>query len=90
MKASTTRFILFLVMLFSFLLWLAFLASVVIYITQNPDSMDAVTGIMAGSGLGAVLGFFFTKLSDGWQFYFRKKGATEDTTTPPTTPPPTS
>jgi hypothetical protein len=67
------RFVLFLVMLLVFVLWLAFFATIIIYIIKNPEKLDTAMGLFTGLGLGAVTGFFTAMLTLSWQFYFRKK-----------------
>lgn len=67
------RMILFLVMLFAFVLWLAFFAGFIFYVLDRPDKLDPALALFSGLGLGTVTGFFTAMLTLGWQFYFRKK-----------------
>jgi H+/Cl- antiporter ClcA len=77
---SLKHFILFVLMLASFL---AFIAMGVFYlmpkVLENPTSIDPMMALLTGLGFGAVAQFYMLLLKDAWQFFFRKKQKDENT-----------
>ncbi|MCK9601465.1 MAG: hypothetical protein M0R06_20655, partial [Sphaerochaeta sp.] len=68
------RLILFMALLGLFAAWLAALIFYLIpLMIAHIDALDAVTGIIAGMGIGGITQVFITLLTLAWQFYFRKK-----------------
>ncbi len=86
MKTRDNRLILFLALLGLFAAWLS---SLIFYLVplmiDHLADLDAVTGIIAGMGIGGITQVFITLLTLAWQFYFRKKEAAPNTSTTTTT-----
>lgn len=74
-----TRLVLYIVMLAVFVAWLGVIFTLLLPVAlQNPDTVDPMLTLLAGLGVGGISQFFILLLKDGWQFYFRKKQASEE------------
>ncbi len=71
----------FYVFLGVFILWLAVIGTMLVYVLRHPDLVDPSLQLFAGVGAGLVTEFFLAMLTLSWQFLWRKKSPDENTPT---------
>lgn len=73
--SERSRLVLFLTFLGAFVLWLG---ALIFYLFPmliahiSDGTLDAITGILAGLGVGGITQLFGTLLTLAWQFYWRR------------------